>query len=112
AGGHTSWTLALILVAQRPPRPPLFPYTTLFRSDAIVPASIRTPDPLDLPESMTEVDALAKIRDIADRNKVFRSFIGQGYHGTHRSEEHTSELQSRENLVCRLLLENKNATRR
>ena len=64
-------------------------------TDAIVPASIRTPDPLDLPESMTEVDALAKIRDIADRNKVFRSFIGQGYHGTHVP-----------NVILRNILEN------
>ena len=64
-------------------------------TDAIVPASIRTRDPLDLPESMTEVDALAKIRDIADRNKVFRSFIGQGYHGTHVP-----------NVILRNILEN------
>ena len=64
-------------------------------TDAIVPASIRTADPLALPESMTEVDALAKIRDIADRNKVFRSFIGQGYHGTHVP-----------NVILRNILEN------
>src|SRR3546814_6430355 len=40
-------------------------------------------DAFALPDSMTEVDALAKIRAIADRNQVFRSFIGQGYYGTH-----------------------------
>ncbi|WP_282295248.1 aminomethyl-transferring glycine dehydrogenase [Stenotrophomonas sp. PS02289] len=51
-------------------------------TDAIVPASIKSPAPLALPESMTEVEALAKIRAIADKNQVFRTFIGQGYYGT------------------------------
>jgi len=51
-------------------------------TDAIVPASIKSPAPLALPASMTEVDALAKIRAIADKNQVFRTFIGQGYYGT------------------------------
>jgi len=52
-------------------------------TDAIVPGSIRSAGALALPPPMTEVDALAKIRAIADRNTVFRSFIGQGYYGTH-----------------------------
>jgi len=52
-------------------------------TDAIVPAKIRAQDPLALPDSLTEVDALAKIRAIAARNQVLRSFIGQGYYGTH-----------------------------
>lgn len=51
-------------------------------TDAIVPASIKSPAPLALPESLTEVEALAKIRAIADKNQVFRTFIGQGYYGT------------------------------
>ena len=51
-------------------------------TDAIVPAGIKSPAPLALPESMTEVQALAKIRAIADKNQVFRTFIGQGYYGT------------------------------
>ncbi|MEG2803488.1 aminomethyl-transferring glycine dehydrogenase [Stenotrophomonas sp.] len=51
-------------------------------TDAIVPAGIKSPAALALPESMTEVQALAKIRAIADKNQVFRSFIGQGYYGT------------------------------
>ena len=51
-------------------------------TDAIVPASIKSPSPLALPESLTEVEALAKIRAIADKNQVFRTFIGQGYYGT------------------------------
>ncbi|MGY0650362.1 aminomethyl-transferring glycine dehydrogenase [Luteimonas sp. A537] len=64
-------------------------------TDAIVPGSIRSGDALDLPPPMTEVDALAKIRAIADRNTVFRSFIGQGYYGTHVP-----------NVILRNILEN------
>ena len=52
-------------------------------TDAIVPASIKSPAPLALPESLTEEEALAKIRALALKNQVFRNFIGQGYHGTH-----------------------------
>ncbi|MGE7138960.1 aminomethyl-transferring glycine dehydrogenase [Luteibacter sp. NPDC031894] len=51
-------------------------------TDAIVPGSIKSPAPLALPRAVTEEEALAKIRAIADRNSVFRSFIGQGYYGT------------------------------
>jgi len=52
-------------------------------TDAIVPASIRNQSPLALPEAVSEVEALQKIRAIAQKNRVFRSFIGQGYYGTH-----------------------------
>jgi glycine dehydrogenase len=50
--------------------------------DAIVPASIKLAAPLALPRAVTEEEALAKIRTIALGNRVFRSFIGQGYYGT------------------------------
>ncbi len=62
---------------------------------AIVPASIAGTGELALPESLTEVDALAKLRAIADKNQVFRSFIGQGYYGTHVP-----------NVILRNILEN------
>ncbi|MFT4198748.1 MAG: aminomethyl-transferring glycine dehydrogenase [Pseudoxanthomonas sp.] len=52
-------------------------------TDAIVPANIKSPAPLALPDSATEEETLAKIRAIAHANQVFRSFIGQGYYGTH-----------------------------
>ena len=52
-------------------------------TDAIVPAAIRQKNPLALPPAMTETEALAKIRALADKNEVFKSFIGQGYYGTH-----------------------------
>jgi glycine dehydrogenase len=64
-------------------------------TDAIVPGSIRSTDPLALPEAISEVEAIAKIRDIAKRNQVFRSFIGQGYAGTHTP-----------NVILRNILEN------
>ena len=64
-------------------------------TDAIVPANIKSPAPLALPDAITEVEALAKIRKIADRNEVFRSFIGQGYYGTHTP-----------NVILRNILEN------
>lgn len=64
-------------------------------TDAIVPGKIKSPAPLALPASITEVDALAKIRAIANKNEVFRSFIGQGYYGTHTP-----------NVILRNILEN------
>ncbi|WP_374357319.1 aminomethyl-transferring glycine dehydrogenase [Thermomonas sp.] len=64
-------------------------------TDAIVPASIKSTSPLALPSSMTEVEALAKIRAVASKNQVFRSFIGQGYYGTHTP-----------NVILRNILEN------
>jgi Glycine cleavage system protein P (pyridoxal-binding), N-terminal domain len=64
-------------------------------TDAIVPGSIKAAAALDLPGSLTEVQALEKIRAIAGKNKVLRSFIGQGYYGTHTP-----------NVVARNILEN------
>ncbi len=49
---------------------------------AIVPANIQLQAPLALPAPISETEALAKIREYADHNQVFRSFIGQGYYGT------------------------------
>ncbi|MBN9410668.1 MAG: aminomethyl-transferring glycine dehydrogenase [Burkholderiales bacterium] len=51
--------------------------------DSIVPASIRRSAPMRLPAAATEAAALAELRAIAGKNRVLRSFIGQGYHGTH-----------------------------
>src|SRR6185295_3251962 len=50
--------------------------------DAIVPAAIRRGAPMALPAPLTEAQALAELRQLASRNKVLKSFIGQGYHGT------------------------------
>ena len=51
--------------------------------DAIVPANIKLSQPLALPAPISETEALDKIRELAKQNQVFRSFIGQGYYGTH-----------------------------
>ncbi|MCK7592742.1 aminomethyl-transferring glycine dehydrogenase [Lysobacter sp. CAU 1642] len=64
-------------------------------TDAIVPKSIKSTAPLALPEAINEEEALARIRGIAKRNQVFRSFIGQGYYGTHTP-----------NVILRNVLEN------
>ncbi|VXB53742.1 glycine decarboxylase, PLP-dependent, subunit (protein P) of glycine cleavage complex [Luteimonas sp. 9C] len=64
-------------------------------TDAIVPGSIASRSPLALPDAMTEVDALAKIRGVATHNTVLRSVIGQGYYGTHTP-----------NVILRNILEN------
>ena len=64
-------------------------------TDAIVPGKIKSPAPLALPQAITEVEALARIRAIANKNRIFRSFIGQGYYGTHTP-----------NVILRNILEN------
>src|SRR2546427_3113183 len=78
---------------RRPPRSTLFPYTTLFRS-IIDTADMPTENGTVLHKGRTPREDAA-VEDAACR--------GRG----HRSEEHTSELQSQSNLVCRLLLEKK-----
>src|SRR3712207_7177530 len=100
---------------RRPPRSTLFPYTTLFRSFAFV-------DPRNCQISVKSVEKFTLFRRFI-RSSLFRcrcllapstqavrkgagsSYLGRVSHVTIRSEEHTSELQSRQYLVCRLLLE-------
>src|SRR2546422_1943853 len=91
---------------RRPPRSTLFPYTTLFRSGRIEEA---------FEEAMLQplgAGGKAEFRRAGLFGDVFRPFnqlvIGDGVEIDARSEEHTSELQSRLHLVCRLLLEKKN----
>src|SRR3712207_8343562 len=92
---------------RRPPRSTLFPYTTLFRSEAGVPAGPRHPD-RDL--------AAVGDQDLAQRAATLRQAhdtclpSAAAAESRGRSEEHTSELQSRQYLVCRLLLEKKKTT--
>src|SRR3712207_8523490 len=82
---------------RRPPRSTLFPYTTLFRSPT---HKGRDPMAFSLPPLPYDTGALA--------NQGMCQETLELHHGKHhRSEEHTSELQSRQYLVCRLLLEKK-----
>src|SRR5258707_6748051 len=78
---------------RRPPRSPLFPYTTLFRSLGSRPAD---------PDRAVDVEHMQ--RDVPPQCK--QANVACARHRRLRSEEHTSELQSRQYLVCRLLLEN------
>src|SRR2546427_6923485 len=80
---------------RRPPRSTLFPYTTLFRS-AVTPAVAQADGTAAAPP-----EALA-----ACQQAILRG-TRRLFDRTRRSEEHTSELQSQSNLVCRLLLEKK-----
>src|SRR3712207_8796294 len=86
---------------RRPPRSTLFPYTTLFRSQLHHQAIERLghDDLAAEPAGFLEVEG-----EVEHVLLVLRRF------GELRSEEHTSELQSRQYLVCRLLLEKKNTT--
>src|SRR5690606_41233934 len=94
--------LVAVLLLRPPARSPLCPYTTLFRSAPARCASSETGAATDF-LSCALLGALTG----SARAGLGRAY-GDGLRGRVRSEEHTSELQSRENLVCRLLLENKN----
>src|SRR2546429_7339117 len=89
------------LMIRRPPRSTLFPYTTLFRSEADFHAA--TADALRL----AVVRSQRGVAHAHNIDPVHRNLMVQ-HQVTDRSEEHTSELQSRLHLVCRLLLEKKN----
>src|SRR5256885_9224075 len=91
---------------RRPPRSTLFPYTTLFRSRASPARSAPRPA---LPYSCRLRVGLALV---AAYYFVFGESREESHGTTGRSEEHTSELQSPCNLVCRLLLEKKKPTQR
>src|SRR3712207_6944276 len=86
------------LMIRRPPRSTLFPYTTLFRSTGSM-------KPYEAPNTA----ASAGITGLTPAEAAIGSTIGTTIVAL-RSEEHTSELQSRQYLVCRLLLEKKNIT--
>src|SRR5699024_11919986 len=101
--------LCFFLLLRRPPRPTLFPYTTLFRSGTR----------RSYPECCLRCRGARSdwpvfpgyhICSTADRSGRPRS-ADAGSSSEHRSEEHTSELQSRFDLVCRLLLEKKKVQR-
>src|SRR2546421_5644516 len=96
---------------RHPPRSTLFPYTTLFRSKFLAVTG---------PPAVAAVEAVGRVGDLATRPlqsvdaafwaKVRGATTAQAVKTAYeqRSEEHTSELQSRSDLVCRLLLEKKN----
>src|SRR2546430_8345763 len=94
---------------RRPPRSTLFPYTTLFRSERV-----GNKDPRSRERDLDRASDSRAVPLCANRNTASRKSVGHpevDLRGRHcqetRSEEHTSELQSQSNLVCRLLLEKK-----
>src|SRR2546430_7436276 len=97
------------LMIRRPPRSTLFPYTTLFRSRNEAPCACTDPgatlpvafDGANIGVANYGSNTVAKL----PQNNTSASEVGEP-----RSEEHTSELQSQSNLVCRLLLEKKKQT--
>src|SRR3712207_7762133 len=85
--------IVFFLMIRRPPRSTLFPYTTLFRSDPKREIVGRVSRAWQAGNAEPAEKGAVHVRDLDDRSLVYRS------------EEHTSELQSRQYLVCRLLLE-------
>src|SRR2546427_7809013 len=83
---------------RRPPRSTLFPYTTLFRSGDGA-RGLLAVGGLQITAQLAGPDLAVLARDMAAQEHQIARL--------HRSEEHTSELQSQSNLVCRLLLEKK-----
>src|SRR2546430_5694771 len=93
---------------RRPPRSTLFPYTTLFRSPTSTTPSARPPrTPARSPVSKCAASSTSPPRPLWRTASTRRRTRSSPSSTTARSEEHTSELQSQSNLVCRLLLEKK-----
>src|SRR5688572_31771239 len=88
---------------RRPPRSTLFPYTTLFRSrrDDMIKSRGEKVSPKEVENVLYQLEDVAMAAVVGVPDPVLGEAIK-------RSEEHTSELQSQSNLVCRLLLEKKN----
>src|SRR2546430_8781009 len=92
---------------RRPPRSTLFPYTTLFRSAKVLRPPIIGTDQTAL-EWATPSERACRSRERHSAASRILASLSRGP----RSEEHTSELQSQSNLVCRLLLEKKKTAQR
>src|SRR3712207_8860780 len=92
---------------RRPPRSTLFPYTTLFRSESFPTATSTTASPAPTTSTSSPSPPPSSPSPAPTSGAAISS--GLAHRGAApRSEEHTSELQSRQYLVCRLLLEKKN----
>src|SRR3712207_7261060 len=90
---------------RRPPRSTLFPYTTLFRSELRLGGDDQAGDGLPVRLRPRRIDLAVHLLD--QEVELAPARLGAVAQTPPRSEEHTSELQSRQYLVCRLLLEKK-----
>src|SRR5688572_32079015 len=92
----------------QPPRSTLFPYTTLFRSGSVVKEFENLENPINAIAFSSDSKILVGL-DVIGKGTSWGIPAGNKFsdYSGHRSEEHTSELQSQSNLVCRLLLEKK-----
>src|SRR3712207_7202426 len=99
---------------RRPPRSTLFPYTTLFRSTAEVARRINVPvsagESFHTTHQFAELLKYNSVHILQPDPSTMGGILRTRMVNAMRSEEHTSELQSRQYLVCRLLLEKKTST--
>src|SRR5690606_41487649 len=106
---------SLSSLLRTPPSPPRFPYTTLFRSRPFSPEQERALINLrhryegwiEAERELASLPYDLRRKKVGQYEYLYEIFDRSGNGKSLRSEEHTSELQSRENLVCRLLLEKK-----
>src|SRR2546430_11259321 len=96
------------LMIRRPPRSTLFPYTTLFRSNGPGPPA---GTPYCNPPQPGPIEEIKDYQRFVEEARFASQLQGPIQFVVGRSEEHTSELQSQSNLVCRLLLEKKKNNR-
>src|SRR3712207_7845672 len=96
---------------RRPPRSTLFPYPTLFRSLRVLVSRETTPFLVDHSDNIDLGFPAIASNQLRPQGRTVQQLLSDGLEpGADRSEEHTSELQSRQYLVCRLLLEKKKTT--
>src|SRR2546427_4701002 len=95
---------------RRPPRSTLFPYTTLFRSRGIALAEWGPTVCVEVAEVSLDADGSVHVPRVVCAVDCGQAVNTGQVEAQMRSEEHTSELQSQSNLVCRLLLEKKKKT--
>src|SRR5690606_40005009 len=108
---HLSFCVFFLCTLRLPPTPPLFPYTTLFRPSRVRAGRAHAANRCVRTRSRgVRARLRACVQPRSQRGDGAVEGDGRGA-SRQRSEEHTSELQSRENLVCRLLLEKKKTTR-
>src|SRR3712207_9348830 len=100
---HAGMSLCFFLMIRRPPRSTLFPYTTLFRSLTSL-SNVQ----VDVLTTLVSFERVIEVLDLEPMVREVATPVDLP-DGPVRSEEHTSELQSRQYLVCRLLLEKKKA---